>query len=321
MAKEQQGIPVPPVVLGSGSGSGLGLTSGELSEEQRREQRARLIKALSRFKPRDANPQQFYNCVRELCIMHNCSIDEGLERAALTWPGLSMRQRELYDSQRHAELPIPVPKHLVYRAFQKERSGLWSLGRSPTCPIRYTVESYKPPPKPSRLRAQLNDKRPKYDNLLDLPPKLAAMRVPPPPNRKHSRVSPSSGRRIRSPTPPLRRVRSIRQMLSITSVQMPAQMPVQMKKTARRRQGKSHRASPRGAKKLMPEKQPDKMLEAAAPTTQQQQQGRKAGKASRTSKGSAKKGHKTEELKGPYNWDLAIGCVRRRLMMHQSTKP
>jgi len=72
----------------------------ESSEDQKREQRARLIKALSRFKPRDANPLQFYNCVRELCIMHNCSIDEGLERAAITWPGLSMRQRELYDSVR-----------------------------------------------------------------------------------------------------------------------------------------------------------------------------------------------------------------------------
>jgi len=76
----------------------------ESSEDQKREQRARLIKALSRFKPRDANPLQFYNCVRELCIMHNCSIDEGLERAAITWPGLSMRQRELYDSVRLSEI-------------------------------------------------------------------------------------------------------------------------------------------------------------------------------------------------------------------------
>lgn len=92
-------------VSGSGAGSGPPSAPGsvpplnaELTDDQRREQRARLIKALSRFKPRDANPLQFYNCVRELCIMHNCSIDEGLERAALTWPGLSMAQRELYDS-------------------------------------------------------------------------------------------------------------------------------------------------------------------------------------------------------------------------------
>lgn len=71
-----------------------------LIEDMKREQRARLIKALSRFKPRDANPQQFYNCVREQCIIHNCSIDEGLERAAITWPSLSQLQQDSYDSVR-----------------------------------------------------------------------------------------------------------------------------------------------------------------------------------------------------------------------------
>lgn len=78
----------------------VGPAAATLSEDQKREQRAKLIKALSRFKPRDANPQQFYNCVREICIMHNCKVDEGLERAALTWPGLTKRQREIYDSVR-----------------------------------------------------------------------------------------------------------------------------------------------------------------------------------------------------------------------------
>lgn len=92
-------------------------TVPESTEDQKREQRARLIKALSRFKPRDASPLQFYNCVRELCIMHNCSIDEGLERAALTWPGLSMRQRELYDSvseSHRLELPFKAANRTVF---------------------------------------------------------------------------------------------------------------------------------------------------------------------------------------------------------------
>ncbi|XP_016993098.2 uncharacterized protein [Drosophila takahashii] len=282
----------------------------ESSEDQKREQRARLIKALSRFKPRDANPLQFYNCVRELCIMHNCSIDEGLERAALTWPGLSMRQRELYDSQRHAELPIPVPRHLIYRAFQKESKGLWSLGRSSVGgggkrTTRYTLESYKPPPKLSRLRSQLNEKRPKYDNLLDLPPKVAASRVPPAPNRKFSRVSPSSGRRIRSLTPPVvRRVQSIRQILSMASVEM--------KKPSRRRSGqaKSHRT-----KKMEPGKTQPLATGASKSLGNQKKTNKRKG-SSCSSK--VKRLAKEEVAKTTsHNWDLAIGCVRRRIQMHQ----
>ncbi|KAH8368078.1 hypothetical protein KR084_006523 [Drosophila pseudotakahashii] len=292
MAKDQEGGETP-----------------ESSEDQKREQRARLIKALSRFKPRDANPLQFYNCVRELCIMHNCSIDEGLERAALTWPGLSMRQRELYDSQRHAELPIPVPRHLIYRAFQKESKGLWSLGRSSVGgggkrSTRYTLESYKPPPKLSRLRSQLNDKRPKYDNLLDLPPKVAASRVPPAPNRKFSRVSPSSGRRIRSLTPPVvGRVQSIRQILSMASVAM--------KKPSRRRcQAKSYRT-----KKLESEKTQPTATGASKSIGNRKKINKRKG-SSCSSK--VKRLAKEEVLKtASHNWDLAIGCVRRRIQMHQ----
>ncbi|XP_017028705.1 uncharacterized protein [Drosophila kikkawai] len=192
---------------------------GCLRENQKREQRARLIKALCCFKPQDANPQQFYNCVREQCIIHNCSIDEGVERATVTWPTLGKLQRETYDSQRHAELPIPVPRHLLYHAFQKERNGMWSLGRSTGG--GYTLEAYKPPPKPSRMQTQLQQKRPKYDNRLDLPPKVAATHVPPPPNSKFSRASPSSSRRIRSLLPPtIQRVQSIRHILPKTTRQL-----------------------------------------------------------------------------------------------------
>ncbi|KAI8034068.1 uncharacterized protein LOC128264855 [Drosophila gunungcola] len=283
-------------------------TAESSSENQKRDQRARLIKALSRFKPRDANPLQFYNCVRELCIMHNCSIDEGLERAALTWPGLSMRQRELYDSQRHAELPIPVPRHLIYRAFQKESKGLWSLGRSSVGgkrTTRYTLESYKPPPKPSRIRSALIEKRPKYDNLLDLPPKEAARRVPPAPNRKFSRVSPSSGRRIRNltPSPVVRSVRSIQKILSMASVQM--------KKSRRRRQ--------RVKKVITPEPLAEKSTPGGSKLRRKKTTVKRKGPPSGGSKvkRSFKEG---DELKTVHNWDLAIGCVRRRLTMHQPLK-
>ncbi|KAH8344672.1 hypothetical protein KR067_002905, partial [Drosophila pandora] len=285
--------------------------NAELTDDQRREQRARLIKALSRFKPRDANPLQFYNCVRELCIMHNCSIDEGLERAALTWPGLSMAQRELYDSQRHAELPIPVPKHLVYRAFQKERNGLWSLGRSPANnhrSTRYTVESYKPPPKQSRLRTQLADRRPKYDNLLELPPKVAAARVPPPHNPKVSRVSPSSGRRIRSPTPPtaIRRMDSIREILSMESM---------ASRKGRRRQGKCRLGKSKNLNEMLEAEKPlaDKFTaaEVKAVRTPKKKSIRVQRKALR---------EEEEKAAAAANWELAIGCVRRRLMMHQPGK-
>ncbi|XP_034650542.1 uncharacterized protein LOC117890031 [Drosophila subobscura] len=173
-----------------------------LPENEKKDQRALLIKALGRFRPEDATPLQFYNCVREACIMHNCSIDEGLERAVIHWPKLSTRQRNLYDSQRHAELPIPVPRHLVYRAFEKERNGLWTLGRSAASTngsTTYTVEAYKPTPKPSKLRALLNAKKPKYDNMRTLSPKSAATQSLP---SQNVRVSPASGRRIRTLMPP-----------------------------------------------------------------------------------------------------------------------
>ncbi|XP_002134203.2 uncharacterized protein [Drosophila pseudoobscura] len=179
-----------------------------LSEKEKKEQRARLIKALGRFRPSDATPLQFYNCVREMCIMHNCSIDEGLERAAIGWPKLSIRQRQLYNSQRHAELPIPVPRHLIYSAFEKERNGLWTLGRSSasnTGQTMYTVEAYKPPRKLSRMRSQLNAKKPIYDNLRSVSPRSAATQSPP--SKKAVWVSPASGRRIRSLTPtPVRKL-------------------------------------------------------------------------------------------------------------------
>ncbi|KAH8297806.1 hypothetical protein KR054_010787, partial [Drosophila jambulina] len=280
---------------------------GFLNEDQRREQRARLIKALCHFKPHDANPQQFYNCVRELCIIHNCSIDEGVERAAATWPRLSAVQQETYNSQRHAELPIPVPRHLLYRAFQKERTGMWSLGRSTgdgKHPTRYTLEAYKPPPKPSRIQAQLQQRRPKYDNRLDLPPKVAAMHVPPPPKPKFSRPSPSSMRRIRSlPPPTIQRVQSIRHIQPMLGAEL-------TKKVARQRQ----------QKKLEKLCAPESVADPKASGDGHESQKKKATKR----KGSkAKKLAKPKDLEvTPYDpkWDKALHSVRRRLMMYESHK-
>ncbi|KAH8300825.1 hypothetical protein KR018_005567 [Drosophila ironensis] len=314
MAKDQQGPGGEPV----GTRKFAGPVPEEMIDEQQREQRlkqrARLIKALSRFKPSDANPLQFYNCVRELCIMHNCSIDEGLERAAITWPGLSQQQRELYDSQRHAELPIPVPKHLVYTAFQKERNGEWALGRAPANnyrSTRYTLEDYKPPPKQSRMRTQLIEQRPKYDNLLDLPPKVAAARVPPPPKPKVSRASPSSFRRIRSPTPPVVRTASMNSL--------------QGKTTRRRKRVCKSRRGLEGKKEGQGEPEPDHEHEheyepEPEPEVEAPKEPKRLSKSRRAKAQRKIEREREEQEAAAHNWQMAIGCVRRRLMMHRPSK-
>ncbi|KAH8234961.1 hypothetical protein KR032_006354, partial [Drosophila birchii] len=273
-------------------------TEGCLREDQKREQRTRLINVLCRFKPHDASPQQFYNCVRELCIIHNCSIDEGVERAAVTWPKLSDIQRETYNSQRHAELPIPVPRHLLYRAFEKERNGMWTLGRSTRGgrhPTRYTLEAYTPPPKPTKIQAQLQQRKPKYDNRLDMPPKVAATHVPPPPKPKSFRPSPSSMRRIRSlPPPTIQQIQSIKHILPV----------VGEKKAARLRQQRKLE------KLCAPES-------VADPKASGDGHGNQKKKAAKRKVSKTKKLTKLKELEDP-NWEDAKGSVRRRLMMYES---
>lgn len=71
--------------------------SGSLSPQ---EKRIGLITAMGQFRPKNATPIQFYNYVREFCIMHNCSIDEAMERAPVSWTQLSKDQRQLYNSVR-----------------------------------------------------------------------------------------------------------------------------------------------------------------------------------------------------------------------------
>ncbi|KAM8720309.1 hypothetical protein ACLKA7_006366 [Drosophila subpalustris] len=144
--------------------------SGTLSPQ---EKRIALITAMAQFKPKNATPIQFYNFVREFCIMHNCSIDEAMERAPMSWTKLSKDQRQLYNSEMHAALPIPVPRHLVYRAFQMERAGRWKLSSVPAGKggsIMYSVESYAPPTKPTRMQTRIRAEQPRFDNLAETSP-------------------------------------------------------------------------------------------------------------------------------------------------------
>lgn len=62
------------------------------------EKRLGLITAMGQFRPKTATPIQFYNFVREFCIMHNCSIDEAMDRAPVAWMDLSTAQTRLYNS-------------------------------------------------------------------------------------------------------------------------------------------------------------------------------------------------------------------------------
>ncbi|XP_064540758.1 uncharacterized protein LOC135430137 [Drosophila montana] len=138
-----------------------------------REKRVGLIAAMGHFRPKNATPIQFYNYVREFCIMHNCSIDEAMERAPDSWTKLSKDQRQLYNSEMHAALPIPVPRHLIYRAFQMERAGRWKISSMPAAngaSTTYSVESYAPPVKPTKMQARLRAQQPRYDNLAETSP-------------------------------------------------------------------------------------------------------------------------------------------------------
>ncbi|KAH8385008.1 hypothetical protein KR093_009649 [Drosophila rubida] len=181
---------------------GMGLARPPKPIKSPQEKRIALITAMGHFRPKNATPIQFYNYVREFCIMHNCSIDEAMERAPPAWSQLSMDQRQLYNSEMHAALPIPVPRHLVYRAIQMERAGRWKLekvvagkGGSPM----YSVESYAPPMKPTRLQTRLRAQQPRFDNLAETSP--CCLDAPGAPGSRHSNVP----RKLRTLTPPEQR--------------------------------------------------------------------------------------------------------------------
>ncbi|KAH8273321.1 hypothetical protein KR044_003707 [Drosophila immigrans] len=198
----------------------MGLARPQKPSKSPQEKRIALITAMGHFRPKNATPIQFYNYVREFCIMHNCSIDEAMERAPSAWTQLSQDQRQLYKSEMHAALPIPVPSHLVYRAIQMERAGRWKLsaasagkGGSPT----YSVESYAPPTKPTRLQTRIRAQQPRYDNLAETSPCCLCLDV-------------AATRRPRTLTPPQQRAQraqlekqsqSLSNILSAVSVKQP----------------------------------------------------------------------------------------------------
>ncbi|XP_051860125.1 uncharacterized protein LOC117567434 [Drosophila albomicans] len=187
--------------------SKVGLRSNR-SQQKRRRRRFALITAMGHFRPKNATPIQFYNYVREFCIMHNCSIDEAMERAPIAWKELSNDQRELYNSEKHAALPIPVPQHLLYRAIQMERAGRWKLSSVPAgkggAPM-YSMESYSPPTKPTRLQTLRRAQKPRYDNLAETSPCCLDA-----PLARHNNNN-SGARKLRTLTPPEQRAQRAQQ--------------------------------------------------------------------------------------------------------------
>ncbi|XP_043071871.1 vacuolar protein-sorting-associated protein 36 isoform X2 [Drosophila grimshawi] len=134
------------------------------------EKRLGLIAAMAHFRPKTATPIQFYNYVREFCIMHDCSIDEAMARTPDTWTKLGKAQRELYNSKMHAALPIPVPRHQIYCALKMERAGRWKISAMPTAngaSTTYSMESYAPPIKPTKRQTRLRAQQPRFDNLAE----------------------------------------------------------------------------------------------------------------------------------------------------------
>ncbi|KAH8403508.1 hypothetical protein KR215_003879 [Drosophila sulfurigaster] len=179
------------------------------------EKRSALITAMGHFRPKNATPIQFYNYVREFCIMHNCSIDEAMERAPIAWKALSTDQRELYNSEKHAALPIPVPQHLLYRAIQMERAGRWKLSSVPAgkggAPM-YSMESYAPPTKPTRLQTLRRAQKPRYDNLAETSPCCLDAPLARHNNNNHNHNNNTSGvRKLRTLTPPEQRAQRAQQ--------------------------------------------------------------------------------------------------------------
>ncbi|KAH8254870.1 hypothetical protein KR038_001399 [Drosophila bunnanda] len=63
--------------------------------------------SLDRYRPEDATPIQFYNCVKDMCAKYNCGLLEAIKRAQLAWPECDQATRENYKFERPAETPLP----------------------------------------------------------------------------------------------------------------------------------------------------------------------------------------------------------------------
>ncbi|XP_060664149.1 uncharacterized protein LOC132796845 [Drosophila nasuta] len=120
--------------------------------------------------------------------------------------------RENYTTRRSTQLcPIPVPQHLLYRAIQMERAGRWKLSSVPAgkggAPM-YSMESYAPPTKPTRLQTLRRAQKPRYDNLAETSPCcLDAPLARHNNNNNHN----SGARKLRTLTPPEQRAQRAQQ--------------------------------------------------------------------------------------------------------------
>ncbi|KAH8397410.1 hypothetical protein KR222_003015 [Zaprionus bogoriensis] len=211
------------------------------NEETQRQKRIGLITAMGQFRPKNATPIQFYNFVREFCIMHNCSIDEAMERSPIAWTDLSKDQRQLYNSEMHAALPIPVPQHLIYRAIQMERAGRWKLSSVPApkgSSPKYAVESYAPPVKPSKRQTRLRAQQPRFDNLAETSPYYVEPHRPrgPPP-------LPVERKMVRTLTPPEQRAQLAQQQTAALLQQQQQQQQQQQHQMQQQQQQQQQRKS------------------------------------------------------------------------------
>ncbi|KAH8388777.1 uncharacterized protein LOC110179520 [Drosophila serrata] len=142
----------------------------------------KLIHNMDRFKPSDANPIQFYNCVRELCLTTSCSIDDGLEAAQFHWPSMENGLKDYYNSQHLSELldsfPIPVTaSNLPEATLRKDGSSNLSLNFSSAVGGRQlpTAESHNWMPSPGRL----SENHSKDDNHQVVWPSATVAQQPP----------------------------------------------------------------------------------------------------------------------------------------------
>lgn len=96
-----------------------------------------------------------------------------------------------------------------------ERAGRWKISPMPAAngsSTMYSMESYSPPVKPTKLQARLKAQRPRYDNLVEIEPCCLE------PLRAHTASSASSSPKTKTPpeqrAPPAKSALSLRKLLS-----------------------------------------------------------------------------------------------------------
>ncbi|XP_030371809.1 uncharacterized protein LOC115622107 [Scaptodrosophila lebanonensis] len=66
-----------------------------------------LLPDVARFKPNDATESQFYNFIREFCVINNMSLETAIRYSRDAWQTLSHQQRKLYERETQPSLPQP----------------------------------------------------------------------------------------------------------------------------------------------------------------------------------------------------------------------